>query len=93
MQRTGLTHGRVSQLFDERQPFGEAAARNLAERLGLAPDYFERDQPGVVEVQAPAERPSGCSYRNASRALRVLPDEEQERLMRDTMEAAARYDA
>lgn len=44
MQRTGLTKGRVSQLFDEGQPFGELAARNLAEKLGLAPDHFERDQ-------------------------------------------------
>lgn len=42
MQKTGLTKGRVSQLFDESQPFGELAARNLAEKLGLAQDYFER---------------------------------------------------
>lgn len=38
-----LTKGRVSQLFDDDEPFGERAARSLAERLGLDPDYFERD--------------------------------------------------
>lgn len=37
------TKGRVSQLFDERQPFGERAASSLAQRLGLPADYFERD--------------------------------------------------
>jgi hypothetical protein len=43
MARTGLTKGRISQLFDEGQPFGERAARAMAERLGLRLDYFERD--------------------------------------------------
>lgn len=38
-----ITKGRVSQLFDEAQPFGEAAARQLAARLGLADDAFLRD--------------------------------------------------
>jgi hypothetical protein len=44
MRRTGYTKGRISQLFDDDQPFGELAARNLAERLGLAVDYFEMDR-------------------------------------------------
>lgn len=43
MQKTDLTKGRVAQLFDERQPFGELAARNLAQRLGLPADYLESD--------------------------------------------------
>lgn len=38
-----LTKGRVSHFFDEKQPFGELAAKNLAQRLGLPPDFFERD--------------------------------------------------
>lgn len=38
---TGYTKGRISQLFDENQPFGERAASNLAEKLNLRPDYFE----------------------------------------------------
>jgi hypothetical protein len=42
MAKTGYTKGRVAQLFDEKQPFGQKAARNLADKLGLPPDYFER---------------------------------------------------
>lgn len=41
--QTRLTRGRVSQLFDEEQAFGERAAAQLAGRLGLPPDYFEYD--------------------------------------------------
>src|SRR6185503_2037545 len=39
-----LTKGRLSQLFDEDEPFGETAARNLAIRLGLPEDFFENDR-------------------------------------------------
>lgn len=35
-----LTKGRVSQLFNETQSFGELAAKTLAIRLGLPEDYF-----------------------------------------------------
>lgn len=43
IRRTGLSKGRVSQLFDPEQPFGEKAAASLAERLGLRSDFFESD--------------------------------------------------
>jgi hypothetical protein len=43
IRRSGYTKGRISQFFDSDQPFGERAARALAERLGLVPDYFEHD--------------------------------------------------
>jgi hypothetical protein len=56
MERTGLTPGRVSQLFDEKQAFGERAARNLAESLGLPGDYFEVDR-GAVAQTAPLTAP------------------------------------
>lgn len=36
MAASGLTKGRVSQLLDESEVFGERAARSLEERLGLA---------------------------------------------------------
>jgi hypothetical protein len=42
IQKTKLSKGRIAQLFDEDESFGERAARNLAVKLGLAPDYFER---------------------------------------------------
>lgn len=43
IERSGYTHGRISQFFDERQQFGERAAASLATRLGLPAGYFERD--------------------------------------------------
>jgi hypothetical protein len=40
---TGLTKGRVAQFFNPAQPFGERAAANLAERLGLPASYFDAE--------------------------------------------------
>lgn len=50
IRKTGYTKGRVSQFFDRDQPFGERAARALAERLGLDADYFEREMGTVPKV-------------------------------------------
>lgn len=41
MEKSGLSKGRLSQLLDPDQPFGETAARNLEERLELEPGYFD----------------------------------------------------
>ena len=38
---SGLTEGRISQLLDSAQPFGQKAASNLIERMRLPEDYFE----------------------------------------------------
>jgi hypothetical protein len=46
MRATSLSKGRVAQLFDDKQPFGEKAAAALAEKLNLPADYFE--QPAAV---------------------------------------------
>lgn len=40
IRRSGYTKGRISQFFDPDQPFGERAARSLAQRLGLQPEFF-----------------------------------------------------
>lgn len=64
MQRTEYTKGRVAQFFDPDQPFGEKAAKNLALRLGLREDAFERDMtagsesdPGVAVKTTPTPWP------------------------------------
>jgi len=41
LKKSGLTKGRLSQLLDPSEPFGDVAARNLAERLQLPPGYFD----------------------------------------------------
>lgn len=41
LRASGLSKGRLSQLLDPEQPFGEVAARNLEERLRLPAGYFD----------------------------------------------------
>ena len=96
MKRTGLTKGRVSQLFDDTKPFGELAARNIAEKLGLAPDFFEQDAPGAPK--APSDVPNadlrGLHISDSEWAMlqdfKLLPDDDQERMRLD---AKAKADA
>lgn len=40
IRKSGYTKGRISQLFDPSQQFGERAARSLAQRLGLPAETF-----------------------------------------------------
>lgn len=49
LKETGLSKGRLSQLLDESQPFGDVAARNLVERLRLEPGYFDTMDAQTVE--------------------------------------------
>lgn len=86
IRRTGLTKGRISQLFDEAEPFGERAASGLAEKLGLPPDYFERDQPNHVYPLV-ASVPGGqvlalsADEHRLLRDMRDLLPEDLERIM------------
>lgn len=41
LRASGLTKGRLTQLLDPDQPFGDVAARNLEERLQLDVGYFD----------------------------------------------------
>lgn len=41
LERSDLSKGRLSQLLDENQPFGDVAARRLEERLCLPEGYFD----------------------------------------------------
>lgn len=42
LKASGYSKGRISQLLDPDEPFGEVAARNLEERLNLEPGYFDK---------------------------------------------------
>ena len=52
MRKTGLSKGRITQLFDQKEPFGERAAANLTDALGLPAGYFEKPAP-VEDLQPP----------------------------------------
>ena len=41
LKATGLSAGRLTQLLDPDEPFGDVAARNLEQRLQLDPGYFD----------------------------------------------------
>lgn len=43
MRITGLTKGRISQLLDDNEPFGEAAARRLEQSLRLPDRFFDAE--------------------------------------------------
>lgn len=49
LKKSGLTKGRLSQLLDPDEPFGDVAARNLAARLELAPGYFDQMDKQTLE--------------------------------------------
>lgn len=55
---SGLSGGRITQLLDPAEPFGERAARSLEERLGLQTRYFDLDQLDNTEP-APDVRQGG----------------------------------
>lgn len=50
VQRSGRGKGRVSQMLGAEHPFGEKAARLLAEDVGLHPDWFNNSWPTPNEV-------------------------------------------
>jgi hypothetical protein len=43
-----MTKGRLSQLLDPAFPFGDRAARNLEDRLGLPAGYFDSMDPRTL---------------------------------------------
>lgn len=53
--KVGLSKGRISQLLDPKESFGERSGMKLAEALGLEIRYFEH--PAASDVQQETSRP------------------------------------
>ena len=49
LKASGLTKGRLTQLLDPDEPFGDVAARNLEQRLELDPGYFDQMDARTLE--------------------------------------------
>lgn len=49
LKASGLSKGRLTQLLDPDQPFGDVAARNLEQRLQLEPGFFDSMNASTVE--------------------------------------------
>ena len=58
VRATGISKARVSQMAGPGQPFGEAAARKLAQDLGLHEDWFNQVRPTPKEAAAAAKHSS-----------------------------------
>ena len=79
---SGLTKGRIAQLFDDEQPFGERAAEALAARLGLESSFFENDRSmsgaGISPARGsgsltPGAIPTGAGHADATGSASLIP--------------------
>jgi hypothetical protein len=60
--KAGLSKGRISQLLDPKESFGERSAMNLAAKLGLQDDrYFERSTDAPAEAEPTRPEPDQIS--------------------------------
>ena len=61
LRDSGISKGRLTQLLDPNEPFGDVAAKNLAESLGLDSGYFEVRGPAPVQIDPPAKSKAEAS--------------------------------
>jgi len=73
----GITKGRLAQLLDDSQPFGDAAERNLIEKLELDAGYFSRQQhvlkgePGHYELPKQIDPPAPMAGEASATAMEI----------------------
>lgn len=77
-----ITKGRLTQLLDPREAFGDLAAQKLADKLGLPDGYFSQPRPGAqsrlviaqgMSTQAPVSEFSEQA-REIARLFDAMPD-------------------
>lgn len=81
IRKSGYTKGRISQFFDKDQPFGERAARTLAERLGLDADFFERDTGSTPRPQMAYRDLNGFEAQLVELFRKLTPEQQHEQLI------------
>lgn len=73
----GITKGRLSQLLDNSQPFGDAAERNLVEKLGLEAGYFSKrnyelkGEPGHNDLPKQIDTPASVAGEASATAMEI----------------------
>jgi hypothetical protein len=75
LKDTGLTAGRLSQLLDPAEPFGDTAARNLEQRLHLEPGYFDAMDARTLRFATSFERLPGHLKDRWEELVRMLGGE------------------
>lgn len=68
MKSAELTKGRVAQLLDKDEPFGDVAAQRLQEKLGLPKGYFDNPQ----DPETLAGAPSAASLRLTEQEIKLV---------------------
>lgn len=71
IKKSGFTEGRISQLFDPSEPFGERAAKSLAGRLNIPDLIFLRD--GVAYIAEVKPPPKGLAHNLSESTSIVFP--------------------
>lgn len=77
LRDSGITKGRLSQLLDPDQPFGDVAARNLEERLRLDPGFFDSMDVRTVQFAMQFEQLPEHLKAQWERLVRMLGAPEQ----------------
>jgi hypothetical protein len=71
-REAGISSGRLTQLLDEAEPFGDLAATNLATALGLPGDYF--NAPEEATESPPEHSKTAAGLTTAATELALLYD-------------------
>lgn len=79
--KSKLTKGRISQLFDPDEAFGERAAAGLAVRLGLDSTYFD-PKPQEISQKPRAVPDLAASLQTLARALGCVSAERRPELLK-----------
>ncbi len=74
LEKTGISKGRLSQLLDPDEPFGDVAARNLETKLELDPGYFDTMDARTLHFALAFERLPANAKANWERLVGLLSD-------------------
>lgn len=77
IQRAGLSKGRITQLLDDAEPFGERAAQALARRLRLNERFFEGQPAEARGSEVPVVPPGFDAALHAKWQL-LIPEQREE---------------
>ena len=86
MEATGLSKGRIAQLLDENEPFGDVAVARLEKKLSIK-GYFDAPDTQAAQKQS-SEAPASDLERDLLLSFRHLPDQIKDELVRDLMRLA-----
>lgn len=76
IQDAGITKGRLAQLLDDDQPFGDAAARNLCEKLDLPENFFNKKEYKLEGETGTYEKPLTYEAKQIGKLYDLIPEDD-----------------